>query len=154
MRKIKIICVGKLNEDYLKKLEEDYKKRISSFKIDIIETPAFDDDKQKEAQEILKKLKQLYKENLPSAVLLSENGVLHSSSKEFASWMIKKIEHDSKDLVFILGGASGHGEELLNLFQERLSLSNLTFPHKIARIILVEQIYRAECIKKGHPYHK
>jgi 23S rRNA (pseudouridine1915-N3)-methyltransferase len=53
----------------------------------------------------------------------------------------------------MIAGAEGFSSEVLKLCQERLSLSELTFPHKLARIILVEQLYRAQTIRTGHPYH-
>jgi 23S rRNA (pseudouridine1915-N3)-methyltransferase len=62
------------------------------------------------------------------------------------------IEKSSR-VIFLIAGAEGFSQEVLKASQEKISLSELTFPHKIARLLLVEQIYRAQTIRSGHPYH-
>ena len=72
----------------------------------------------------------------------------------FSKWMDEKLTYLSKDIVFIIGGSHGVNESVYQRANEQLSFSKMTFPHQLMRLILVEQIYRAMMIKKGHPYHK
>lgn len=76
------------------------------------------------------------------------------SSEDFARWLAKKRDAGASDLAFAIGGADGHGSELLAAAQSRLSLGTMTLPHGLARILLAEQIYRAVTILCGHPYHR
>lgn len=86
------------------------------------------------------------------AILLpSEWGKL-KNSVDFADWTLSLLERPAK-IIFLIAGAEGFSDEVLKQSQERLSLSLLTFPHKLARILLVEQLYRAQTIRSGHPYH-
>ncbi|MEX1099667.1 MAG: 23S rRNA (pseudouridine(1915)-N(3))-methyltransferase RlmH, partial [Bacteriovoracaceae bacterium] len=73
-------------------------------------------------------------------------------SRNFSKWLFEKLE-TSRQLVFIIAGAEGFERGVLNASQEKLSLSKLTFPHKLARLLFIEQIYRAITIKENHPYH-
>ena len=84
-----------------------------------------------------------------SIILLDERGK-EMSSITFAHF----IEKQEKDLCFIEGGATGFPKELYDTPHQKLSLSHMTFPHEIARILLIEQIYRAQQILAKHPYHK
>jgi len=85
-------------------------------------------------------------------VLLKEQGKMFESS-EFSSWLNSELQKAPK-IIFVIGGASGHGEALLKLPHFALSLSPMTFPHKLARLLFVEQLYRAQTIRDKHPYHK
>jgi 23S rRNA (pseudouridine1915-N3)-methyltransferase len=86
-------------------------------------------------------------------VALSEEGKNPGSSISFASWLSKK-QQQSQTLVFLLGGAYGLARSLKDTAHETLSLSPLTLSHGLAHLVLLEQIYRAFTILKGHPYHK
>ena len=105
-------------------------------------------DKEAEGEAILKKVKDLGGGHM---VAMTEWGKRYSSVS-FAEWSQVQLEKSNK-LIFVIAGAEGFASEVLNLCQERLSLSELTFPHKLARILLVEQLYRAQTIRAGHPYH-
>ena len=86
-------------------------------------------------------------------VALDERGFEHTS----ASWAARVGELETRSvsqLSFLLGGANGHGDALKNRVDERWSLSKLTLPHELARLLLLEQLYRAETIRAGHPYHR
>jgi 23S rRNA (pseudouridine1915-N3)-methyltransferase len=74
------------------------------------------------------------------------------TSVDFSKWLFEKSE--TQKIIFIIGGAAGHGEEVIAKANFKLSLSELTYPHKLARLLLVEQIYRAITIKNNHPYNK
>ena len=75
------------------------------------------------------------------------------TSQQLAA-MLSQVREGARDVAFVLGGPDGHGEEILKVAHGKLSLSRLTFPHGLARIVLAEQLYRALTILQGHPYHR
>ena len=83
-------------------------------------------------------------------VTLNENGQSFTS-KQLAT---KLLNSHNQKIIFVIGGASGLSTSLNNSASWQLSLSPLTFPHEIARLILIEQLYRAKTITQGSPYHK
>lgn len=86
-------------------------------------------------------------------IALDERGTQHTS----ASWAARIGELETRSvgqLSFLLGGANGHGEALRGRVDELWSLSKLTLPHELARLVLLEQLYRAETLRAGHPYHR
>lgn len=84
-------------------------------------------------------------------VALSPAGRVPASSEAFAQWVGRRIEAP-KPTVFLIGGAIGLADELLQQADERMSLSPLTLPHQLARSVLAEQLYRALAALAGHPY--
>jgi len=138
---ITIICLGKLKENYFKEAEKEYLKRLSKFvKINIIEI--------KECKDIIKYIK----DNC-YLIALDIKGLSFSSesfSKEIEQLQINGISN----IIFVIGGASGLSQEILNTSNLNLSFSKMTFPYQIARILLVEQIYRAYKIMNNETYHK
>ncbi len=151
MKDLHLIVVGKLGDKNIEELEKDYFKRITSPKLTIHEVKAHSENLDKEAKEVSQKLEELSQPNNPFIVLLTENGK-QFTSVNFSKWLSEKNE--TQRIVFIIGGASGHGQEIINRANFKLSLSELTYPHKLARLLLVEQIYRAQTIKANHPYNK
>lgn len=152
MREVHLITVGALKDSNLETLENDYIKRISTFKFSIHELKAHSEDLTKEAKEVTKKLSDIGKINSRKIILMEEKGKQFNSLK-FSEWF-NELQTNHDPLIFIIGGAAGHGEEVLSLPHLSLSLSLLTYPHKLARLLLIEQLYRSETILKGHPYHK
>lgn len=148
MRKVDLICVGKLKSKELETIENDYIKRISSISFRIHEVKANGDDNAIEAKNILKKIESFSPK--PQIILMTERGEKYDSPR-FSDFIFNQLENNN--LVLIIAGALGFHSSILELAHQELSLSPLTFPHKLARIILVEQIYRAITIKEGHPYH-
>ncbi len=86
-------------------------------------------------------------------VLLTERGDQAASSEAFATRVQRLLVREHRDVVFVIGGAHGHSSEFLAKAHELWSLSNLTFPHRVARLLLVEQLYRALTILANEPYH-
>jgi 23S rRNA (pseudouridine1915-N3)-methyltransferase len=86
-------------------------------------------------------------------VALDERGRMRSSAA-FADLIRCERDKGSRLLAFLVGGPDGHGDEVLGAAGERLSLGPMTLPHGLARIVLIEQIYRAVTIISGHPYHR
>ncbi len=151
MKSFSLICVGKLKDSHLEAVEEDYLKRLLNPNLVIHEVRASAENRDAESDAVSKKLKELEKDGPLHRVALTEWGKRHTSV-DFAKWTAQLIEKPSKT-VFIIAGAEGFDEALLKQCQDRISLSELTFPHKLARILLVEQLYRAQTIRVGHPYH-
>lgn len=147
---IKIICVGKIKEKYFKNAIEEYLKRLSKYtKVEIIELPDYNYDvsktKLEEGKNILSKINEK-----DFVVTMEING------KKFDSIELSKFIDDnvSKNITFIIGGSYGLSEDVLDRSNYSMSFSNLTFPHQLFRIILLEQIYRSFKIIKGESYHK
>lgn len=151
MKDLHLIVVGKLGDKNIEELERDYFKRLTSPKLTIHEVRAHAENLAKEAKEVILKISELSKDENPYIVLLAENGK-QFTSVNFSKWLFSLCE--TQRVIFVIGGASGHGQEVIDRAQFRLSLSELTYPHKLARLLLVEQIYRAQTIKINHPYNK
>ncbi len=148
-QKLHLIVLGKLKDKNLENIELDYLKRINSPTLEIHELKAQAQNKEKEGLRVIEFINS--KCQNPYVVLLAEQAKTFGSI-DFSSWLFEKIR-TNKELFFVIGGAEGHSDQIHQFCHEKLSLSPLTFPHKIARILLVEQIYRAISIKNGHPYH-
>lgn len=151
--KITIISIGKFENSPYKKIFEEYFKRIS-YKIELKEIDA-KGSKNIELEKIKLKEAELINKNLSKGsfkICLDENGSQYTSI-EFSKLLNSKFNEGS-NIDFIIGGAFGLDKEFLRKSNITLSLGKLTLPHIMARIILIEQIYRAESIIKGHPYHK
>ena len=154
--KITLLAIGKTNAKYLQEGIEQYTKRLSHYipfelKIlpDVKTTKALTTDKQKEMEG----------EMFMSAILqgdwvtlLDERGK-EFTSRDFASYIDKKMITIPKNLIFIIGGPYGFSKAMYDRANEKLSLSKMTFSHEMIRLFFVEQIYRAMTILKGEPYH-
>jgi len=137
----KIIAIGKIKKFWIKEGMEIYLKRLPN--LEVIEIK--DNTQIKEENTI----KEIIKKN-ETLVTLNENGQSFTS-KQLAT---KLLNSHNQNITFVLGGASGLSSSLNNSASWQLSLSPLTFPHEIARLLLIEQIYRAKTITQGGPYHK
>lgn len=144
---IKILCVGKIKEDYLDKLIDDYKKRIGKYiKIEIVELKDFA-DYDKEINNLVKNIK---KSDYNIGLDLSGKMI---TSVEFAEKIDNVLPRNS-NITFIIGGSLGLNDEVRSLCDELISFSKMTFPHGLFRGILLEQIYRACKINNHEMYHK
>lgn len=144
---IKILCVGKIKEDYLEKLIDDYKKRIGKYiKIEIVELKDFV-DYDKEINNLAKNIK---KSDYNIGLDLSGKMI---TSVEFAEKIDNVLPRNS-NITFIIGGSLGLNDEVRSLCDELISFSKMTFPHGLFRGILLEQIYRACKINNHEMYHK
>ena len=142
---IKIICVGKVKEKYLRDAISDYEKRISKYhKINIIE---IDDSNMKE--EAIK-IKQHIKNNDYVITLEIEGNML--TSIELAN-KIDKTFITNPNITFIIGGSDGLDDSIKIRSNYKLSFSKFTFPHQLFRVILLEQIYRLFKILNNETYH-
>ena len=150
---IKIICLGKIKEDYLKDAIDDYKKRISKYhQIEIIELEdiGINDKKvalKKEAEKILKVL------NPKDYIITLEIEGKEDSSIEFAD-RLNSIFNQTSNITFVIGGSFGISDVIKRLSNHKLSFSKMTFPHQLIRVFLLEQIFRAFKISNGETYHR
>ena len=158
--KIKLICVGKLKEKYLDDGIKEYLKRISAYSdIEVIEVaderipenPSLAEEtivKSKEGRRILDKVKQD-----DYMILLDVQGK-ELDSIQFAERIEDCMINGKSTIDFVIGGSLGHGEDVLTRANARISFSQMTFPHQLMRLILVEQIYRAFKIIRHETYNK
>lgn len=160
MQSITIISVGKLKDAFFEMASEEYLKRLRAFaKVNVIEIKAgalpdepnlsqINSVLEKEADEIIKKLP-------PSArvVSLCIEGKLYSS-EDMARLLSDTALSGQSHIVFIIGGSYGLSDRVKARSEVRLSMSKMTFPHRLARIMLLEQIFRGYKINSGEAYHK
>ena len=160
MLKIDLITVGKLKEDYLRRACEEYAKRLGSYcKLQILELPEYKVPKnpseahianciQQEGQSILAKI-------APQSYVVAmciEGKML--SSEDLAETFTQVQNRGMSQLSFIIGGSWGLSDEVKQRADFKLSMSRMTFPHQLARVMLLEQIYRACSINNNSKYHK
>ena len=157
--KITIISVGKIKEDYLLKGIAEYVKRISKYaKVNEIVLP---DEPIKESNESLdNEIKNIEGKRILKSIddnsyciALDLNGEM-LSSLELADKFINICNYHSSNITFIIGGSLGLSKEVINRADYRLCFSKMTFPHKLMKLILLEQIYRAFKINNNEIYHK
>lgn len=154
--KIILLAIGKTNAKYLQEGIEQYIKRLShyipfEFKIlpDVKTSKGLTQEKQKEMEG------QMFLSAIQPGdvvVLLDEKGK-EMTSREFSTYLDKKMVTVAKNLIFVIGGPYGFSQEMYNRANEKLSLSKMTFSHEMIRLFFIEQIYRAMTILKGEPYH-
>ena len=157
MIKIKLICVGKIKEDYLNKGISEYLKRLSGYSnVEIIEVKdekiisntSEDKIRETETNRILEKVT-----DKDYVVLLDLRGK-ELKSEEFADKLDNLISSGVGNFCFIIGGSLGVSEMLRNRANYLLSFSKLTFTHQMMRLLLLEQIYRCFKINNNETYHK
>jgi 23S rRNA (pseudouridine1915-N3)-methyltransferase len=146
--KLRFIWVGKTRNTHYRELTADYMARLSHFAQ--IETAEVKDGggAGEEGQRILQKL------NPNSFVCLLDVIGRQISSHEFADEIAAWQNRSLKEICFVIGGADGVSREVAHRADYRLSLSFLTFTHEMARVLIVEQVYRAFTILRGFPYQK
>jgi len=148
---IQIIAIGKKHESWISDGVQRYQKRLKRpFSIEWVILPhsASSDNRarQEESQHILSRLKAN-----DYVILLDEKGK-NIDSPELSNLLLAQLE-SSKDVVVIIGGAYGVDDTIIQRANFVWSLSKLVFPHQLVRLILTEQIYRAQEIASGNPYH-
>lgn len=149
-----------MKEKYLVAGMKEYLKRLQGYcKVEVYEVPdeSIPDNcslanevmiKAKEGRKMLDKIKQ------DDFVILLDVAGVQIDSVELSNKMEKAMISGKSTITFVIGGSLGHGEEILNRADFRLSFSKMTLPHQLMRLVLVEQIYRAFKIMKNETYHK
>jgi len=147
--KVKLICIGKLKEPNILNLCNNYSKKISfDAKLEILEIKA--STREEEGKKIIESLDRI-KDNKFVFVLGEEGQQINSI--EFSN-KLKKLDLDGKTIVLVIGGPFGLSEEVKQKADCLMSLSKMTFTHEMARLFLLEQIYRVISIIKNKSYHK
>lgn len=148
MKKVNVVCVGKIKEKFISDGIDEYKKRISRFaEPSFVELKDFapPDEVRRECDLILPKLQGF-------VVLLDIDGKTLSSVQLAAT--LEKAYLTQPVVTFVIGGSEGVDERVRSRADLRLSFGRVTFPHQLMRLMLSEQIYRAFTIIEGLPYHK
>jgi len=144
--RVRIVAVGTRMPEWVRQAYEDYTRRMrSSMRIDLEELPV-GKNKTEEEKRFLERVGDDY------VVALDEHGK-SLTTVELAKWLSER-QQDGRNLCFVIGGPDGLGAELLKKATLRWSLSALTFPHAMVRVILAEQLYRAHSVLQNHPYHR
>ena len=160
MFNITVIAVGKLKEPYYIQAVNEYVKRLSGFcRVQVLELPEYrlpDDPSPAQIADGLGREAALIRDKLPKGawfcVLTPEGKKL--SSEGFAGVLAQVKTSGRSAACFLLGSSFGIAPEIKALADLRLSFSDMTFPHHLARVMLLEQLYRAESIQAGSRYHK
>jgi 23S rRNA (pseudouridine1915-N3)-methyltransferase len=143
--KLKIVWIGKTKEPAIQALTDDYLKRLSRYAdVDAVAV--------RDESALLKFCARDARPERHTMVLLDGTGK-PLSSEELAKFLREHQERNPLPLLFAIGPADGFTDEALKAAGLVLSLSKMTLPHELARIVLLEQLYRAFTILKGHPYH-
>lgn len=151
MKAVHLIVVGKLKDKHFEKIEADFVQRIKSVDFHIHEVKANAENPPLEAKALIKKIDDLTKGSSARIFALTEHGK-ERESIGFSQWLYDRLENHHQ-LIFLIAGAQGFDSQVLKMCHERISLSKLTFAHKLARLLFIEQLYRAITIKENHPYH-
>ena len=164
MQRITLLCVGKLRESFYIDAAAEYAKRLSRYcKLEILELPEErlpDHPSPAQIESALRKEAEMVRSKLPPSsrvIALCIEGRLRSSeelAQMMAAWAAGSANGLEKRLVFLIGGSFGLHPSLKAQAWAQLSMSPMTFPHHLARVMLLEQIYRAYQIQAGTKYHK
>ena len=159
---IEIICIGKLKESYLREAESEYLKRLTAYcKVSVTELREAklphnaglaeeEEVRQKEGEALLSAVR---KSESAYVIALDMRGTQLTSEK-FAENIEKAVLGGKSTIYFLIGGSLGLSEKVRKEADRVVSFSQLTFPHQLMRVILEEQLYRAQKILHGEPYHK
>lgn len=139
--KVKLITVGKVKKSWIRQGIETYLKRVPELTLTVLKDAGLE----KEAAKVLE-----LKKGSDRLIVLAEEGRTQTSV-QLAQWI---SQADSGTLLFFLGGAAGVSDRLKKQADHLLSLSPMTFPHELAQLMFVEQLYRAKTILQGQDYHK
>jgi len=153
---VRIIAVGKIKSSHFAAASADYIERLRHyFELEVIEIRTMLGKGKPEAQALIDEGRELLKHVREDAKLIAlfSKGT-QQASESFAQVLRRNFMSGSRKIDFIVGGAAGLSTEVLRRSKEPLSLSTMTFPHELARVVLLEQLYRACTIIRGEKYHK
>ncbi len=160
MQKVTVLCVGKLKERFYAEACAEYQKRLTRFcDLTLIELPEErlpEDPSRAQIDAALEKEAAAVEAKLPrggTVIALCVEGK-ELSSEALAETMARCAAQGAPQLTFLIGGSFGLAERVKQRAELRLSMSQMTFPHHLARVMLLEQLYRAYQIQTGSKYHK
>ena len=150
MSQVQILSIGKTTAEYLPLISH----WLKMIKLDLSERVLIAPKGLREEQLKVLEAKMLKQHITRPGIFIAMDACgIHMASEKFAQMIGKNID-SATPMTFVIGGAYGIDKTLLGEADLRLSLSQMTMPHLLAKLVLVEQIYRAETIMRGHPYHK
>ncbi|WP_455199824.1 23S rRNA (pseudouridine(1915)-N(3))-methyltransferase RlmH [Kaarinaea lacus] len=153
---IYLIAIGQRMDAWVKQAYDEFAKRLPhECRLRLIEIPASKRTKNTDVQRIIREEGERLLAAIPS------NSLVYALDSTGQQWSTEKLADqmdlwlaDGRDVALLIGGPDGLSEQCKTRADASLSLSKLTFPHPLVRIIIAEQIYRAWSILKGHPYHR
>ena len=158
--KITILCVGKIKEKYYRDAISEFEKRLSRYcKLEVIEVPdeqtpdgaseaIMNQIKDREGERLLAKIKE------DAFISTLEIGGKKMNSEDFSKFLEQSAVKGRGQITFVIGGSLGLSKAVCQRSNAAVSFSDMTFPHQLMRVILLEQIYRGFRISHGEPYHK
>lgn len=160
MINVHFIVLGKLKEKYMKEFATEYEKRLSAYcKLTVTELEPVklsDNPSQLEIENALSKETQMVKAKIPKGAYVFSMCIegKQMSSEELSKKLDNIAVSGNSTVVFVIGSSFGLSDEIKNMSDFKFSMSKMTFPHKLARIMLTEQVYRAFSISNNGKYHK
>ena len=160
MLNIKIACVGKLKEKYLKDACAEYQRRLGAYcRLEIFELPEeriAQNPSSTEVERVIKAegeriVQKLHRADVVVSMCIEGKEM---SSEELSDYIQNQTVQGVSSIVFVIGGSYGLSDEVKSMSGLKLSMSKMTFPHQLARVMLLEQVYRAFQIASGGKYHK
>jgi len=154
--KVRVLAVGSRMPKWVREAYDEYITRLgSSLKVSLLEiepgprsaTRSPQQAVEAEAQRLLAAVR---KDEF--VIALDERGT-EMTTRELSAWLAKRM-HEGQDLAFLIGGPDGFGAPVLERSDFKWSLSRLTYPHALVRVVLAEQLYRAHGVLANHPYHR
>jgi len=154
--RMRVIAVGSRTPSWVRENCEDYAARLRSrLKVELVEIAAGKRGTERGAERV----KRIESERLLAAVhpkefvvALDEHGE-ELTTRELATWLAARLQ-GGRDVAFLVGGADGLAAQVLVRADYKLALSRLTLPHTFARVLVMEQLYRAQSLLDHHPYHR
>ena len=153
---IRLIAVGDRQPSWVDSAFENYIHRLPrqwQFRLDLIATAPRPKNSSADAAKAAEGHKVLAKIRAPECIVVLDERGKEFSSQELAA-RLADWQADGRDLTFVIGGPDGVSKECMDRADLRWSLSRLTLPHGLARVLFVEQLYRAWSLSTGHPYHR
>ena len=156
MQTITLIALGKLNADYYAKAAAEYAKRLSAYcRLNIVELPEEPIAEKNASPAVIGKalaiLTAVPKGSSLAALCVEGK---QKTSEELAAYLDERAGSGAGDVAFVIGSSHGLADSVKQTASLRLSMSKMTFPHQLARVMLLEQLYRAFSINHGGKYHK
>ncbi len=153
--RITIVAVGKLKERHWREAAEEYLKRLRPYASLVVTEVADRDVTQNEARALADEGADILRAIPENAhVVVLDLNARQMKSEQLADWMSAHALERRSSIAFVIGGAAGLSAEVMGRANERISLGAITLPHQLARVVLLEQVYRSFRIMRKEPYHR
>jgi 23S rRNA (pseudouridine1915-N3)-methyltransferase len=152
---IDLIAVGSMKEPHYRAAAEEYLKRLRPYADVRVVEVADRDLSREEVRAMAEEGAGILRALRAGAYMVAlDAGGTEMDSETFSGWLQRRMNEGDSNLAFVIGGAAGLAPDVCAAARERLSLSRMTLPHQLARVVLLEQVYRAFRIMRGEPYHR